>query len=235
MCGRYTLAGKPVNLEKQLRAQLRDDAKRLVDVPSYNVAPSALVPVVLSDSPEMISTARWGLLPVWSRNEEKPRLLINVREDSLRLKPGFKRYVHEQHCLIPATGFYEWRTQGKQKQAFYIRLKQGEWFCFAGVYESFRRADGQLDTTVSLITTEPNAVMEPIHNRMPVIIAPENYTTWLKGDTQGHPTDLLLPYPAEAMEAWPVSSRVNVPSNNEPSLLNRVEISDNNAQLDLFS
>ncbi len=235
MCGRYTLAGKPVNLESQLRAQVRDDAKRLVELPNYNVAPSAMVPVLLSDSPDWITTARWGLHPSWSRNDPKPRLLINIREDSLRNKPVFKRYIHQQHCLIPATGFYEWRTRGKQKQAFFVHLVQQDWFCFAGVYEYCRRADGHLETTVSLITTEPNALMEPIHDRMPVIIPPEKYDLWLNSSAECHPTELLLPYPTAEMEAWPVSSKVNIPSNNDPSLLNRVEISDNNAQLDLFS
>lgn len=235
MCGRYTLAGKPVDLEKQLRAQLREDARKVVDHPLFNIAPSAEVPAVLDSAPEYIIPVRWGLRPVWTKPGEKPRLMINIREDSLRLKPGFKRYLKHKHCLIPASGFYEWQNTSGSKQPYYITLKEQPFFCFAGLYEEYRDADGHLQITVSLLTTEPNTLMQPIHDRMPVILAPKDYTKWLNSDQLDHPEVMLLPYPAEKMEAWPVSARVNSPVNNDAELINRVEIPNNNNQLGLFS
>lgn len=235
MCGRYTLAGKPVDLEKQLRAQLREDAGKAFSQPSFNIAPSAEVPAVLDRSPEWIVPVRWGLRPAWTKSGEKPRLLINIREDSLRLKPGFKQYLKHKHCLIPASGFYEWKSISGNKQPYYIKLKDQEFFCFAGLYEEYRDAEGKMQITVSLLTTEPNALMQSIHNRMPVILAPQNYANWLKCDQVEHQDAMLLPYPAEKMEAWPVSMRVNSPANNDSELINRVEISNINNQLGLFS
>lgn len=235
MCGRYTLAGKPVDLEKQLRAQLREDAHKILTQPSFNIAPSAAVPAVLDHSPEWIVPVKWGLRPVWTKPGEKPRLLINIREDSLRLKPGFKRYLKQKHCLIPASGFYEWQTNSGIKQPYYIKLKEQDFFCFAGLYEEYRDAEGHLQITVSLLTTEPNALMLPIHDRMPVILAPHDYANWLNCDKLEHPEVMFLPYPAVQMEAWPVSARVNSPRNNDADLINRVEISNNNNQLGLFS
>lgn len=217
MCGRYTLAGKPIDLEKQLRANLLHGVKA---EPSYNISPSIEVLAVTNDQPDVIRAITWGLRPYWTKPGEKPQLLVNAREESLLEKPGFKKYM-SQRCLIPASGFYEWKQSGKLKQPYYISLLNEPVFCFAGIWEQSINLDGSKKDSVAIITTKPNRLMEGIHNRMPVILKRENYEHWLSKENTSDLAQLLLPFPAEEMDAWPVKNLVSKANNNGPELIKR--------------
>jgi putative SOS response-associated peptidase YedK len=217
MCGRYTLAGKPIDLEKQLRANLLHGAK--VE-PSYNISPGMEVLAVTSDQPDVIRAITWGLRPYWTKPGEKPQLLVNAREESLLEKPGFRKYMH-QRCLIPASGFYEWKQSGNLKQPYYISLPNEPVFCFAGIWEQSINHDGSKKDSVAIITTTPNRLMEGIHNRMPVILKRENYEHWLSNENTSDLAQLLLPFPTEEMDAWPVKNLVSKANNNGPELIKR--------------
>lgn len=219
MCGRYTLAGKMVDLEKQFRAKLEGEARGQ----SYNIAPSQKSPVILNIAPEKLRYETWGLVPFWTKPGEKPRALINTRSDSLLEKPGFRRYIQYKRCLIPASGFFEWKESAAGKQPWYIRLKSRENFAFAGIWEEYANQDGELIYTYSIITTGPNRLMSEIHNRMPVILSGEAEELWLKGNQPLQTGNLLVPYPDGDMVAWPVSKKVNSPANNDASLIERID------------
>lgn len=218
MCGRYTLAGKPIDLEKHLRSTLllgQNFRSR------WNISPGTEILAVTNAAPALIQQVKWGLRPFWTKPGERPTLLINAREDSLRTKPGFKRYLNSKRCLVPASGFYEWKTLGKTKQPWFIHVLNEPIFCFAAIWESHTTEQGNEEVTVALITTEPNDLMAPIHNRMPVILPKEKYTEWLSGNPS--PEALLLPYPADEMEAWPVSSLVNRSGTEGPELIEPID------------
>lgn len=220
MCGRYTLAGKAVDLEKHFRAKLLGKVLGT----SFNIAPGQTAPVILNTNPEFIQQERWGLIPYWHKPGDKLLKLINSRSDSLITKPGFKRYLERKRCLIPTTGFYEWKTIGKVKQPYFIRLRNEELFSFAGIWEEFANSDAELIYTFSIITTEPNSLMAEIHNRMPVILRKEDESEWLKGNAASRLSSLLVPYDPNLMEAFPVSNRVNSAANNDASLIEEVPL-----------
>jgi putative SOS response-associated peptidase YedK len=218
MCGRYTLAGKMVDLEKHYRAKLQGEARGN----SYNIAPSQQSPVILNIFPDQIRYETWGLVPFWTKPDEKPRMLINTRADSLLTKPGFKRYLKNKRCLVPASGFYEWKNDADGKQPWLIRLASREFFSFAGIWEEYANKEGELIYTFSIITTGPNRLMREIHDRMPVILPEEHEESWLKGATDVQESSLLIPYRDEEMIAYPVSRKVNSPSNNDESLTEKI-------------
>ncbi len=218
MCGRYTLAGKMVDLEKHYKAKLLGEARGN----SYNIAPSQLSPVLLNRFPNQIRYETWGLVPGWSKADEKPKVLINMRADSLLTKPGFRRYLQNKRCLIPASGFYEWKNNADGKQPWLIHLKSREFFSFAGIWEEYANSDGELIYTFSIITTGPNHTMKEIHDRMPVILEAENEDIWLNGGPELQLDALLIPYRDEDMIAFPVSRRVNSPANNDSSLIEEI-------------
>jgi putative SOS response-associated peptidase YedK len=216
MCGRYTLAGSPVDLEKQLRANLLKEASAK---PSYNISPGSEILAVTNTQPETIRPIYWGLEPYWSKPGEKPQLLINVRSESFTDKPGFQKYLTSQRCLIPASGFYEWKQFGKQKQPYFISLPNEPIFCFAGIWEETILPNGLKKQSVAMITTTPNQLMKGIHNRMPVILKKENYEQWLSNRNTSDLAQLLLPFPAENMDAWPVRNLVSKSKKDGPELI----------------
>jgi len=232
MCGRYTLAGKPVDLEKSLRANLKSDAIGN----SFNIAPSQKVAAILDTQASEIVPAIWGLKPVWFKPEMKIPPMINVRADSLHDKPGFRKFNQKHHCLIPATGFYEWKAEGKRKQPYYIHLLNEPVFCFAGIYEWLpaEKPDESPMASVAIITTEANSLMAGLHHRMPVIVPQAEWHHWLNPQ-QHTPEQLCIPYPSEEMEAWPVSTLVNSPTNNHEKLTERITPAEGDAQLDMFA
>jgi putative SOS response-associated peptidase YedK len=217
MCGRYTLAGKMVDLEKHFRAKLEGESKG----PSYNIAPSHLAPIIMNTNPSLISYQSWGLVPYWTKAGEKPLIMINTRAESLLEKPGFKSYLNKKRCLIPASGFYEWKADAAGKQPWYIRLKSRELFSFAGIWGEYANSDGELLYTFSIITTGPNKHMSEIHNRMPVILNEETEQLWLAGSNMAY-SSLLVPYRDDEMISWPVSKLVNTPANNNPTLIEKI-------------
>ena len=213
MCGRFTLRTSTKDIVKK--------AFSLIDAPDlkprFNIAPTQQI-AAIKLNPEtgtrQLSQFRWGLIPSWADDPKIGYSMINARAESVAVKPAYRSAFKKGRCLIVADGFYEWKKTGQNKQPFFIRLKDDEPFAFAGLSEHWHRGDQTIDSC-SIITTEPNELMEGIHDRMPVILSPDNYDLWLEPDFHGETKllEMLKPYPAEEMEAFPVSTVVNNPRN----------------------
>ena len=186
--------------------------------PRYNVAPTQTVIVVNDDGSRHLTEMRWRLIPSWAKDPVIGNRMINARGETVATKPAFRAALRRRRCLIPADGFYEWQQQGRRKQPVYITLKTREPFSFAGLCESWTSPDGEEIKTCTIITTEANALLKPIHDRMPVILTKEAERVWLDPAIQDTERllSLLVPYPAEEMEAYPVSTRVNNPRSDGP-------------------
>jgi len=206
--------------------------------PSYNVAPQSVQPVVRSNrdsGSREFALMRWGLVPFWAKDAKIGYSTFNARAEEAAGKPAYREALKRRRCLVPADAFYEWQrpnpemngdAAAKTKQPYAIALKSGEPYAMAGLWERWQPREGAALETFTILTTRPNELMEPIHNRMPVILAARDYSRWLSpGDPARPPLDLLRPYPAEKMLAWPVSSRVGNVRNNDPQLLDRFEAS----------
>ncbi len=216
MCGRYTLK-TPINV---LAEGFEIEEYPSSIVPNYNTAPTQEVAAVVEeDEKRKLKMFRWGLIPSWAKDAAIGNKMINARSETVSEKPSFRSAFKKRRCLILADGFYEWQKSDNGKQPFYIKMADGSPFAFAGLWEIWKGAEEIRSCTV--ITTEANDLMNEIHHRMPVILHPEEYDLWLDPDfDEKEPlTSLLKPYPADAMEAYPVSRRVNKPSNNGPSVL----------------
>jgi len=193
--------------------------------PRYNIAPSQPIAVVPNDGQNQVEFFLWGLVPSWAKDPRIGNQLINARAETLAEKPAFRMAYRRRRCLVLADGFYEWRREppgaGRAKTPIYVRLKSGEPFAFAGLWEMWRSPDGEMLLSCAIITTTPNALLERIHNRMPVILRPEAYMQWLNPLEQSPDrlNDLLLPYPDSQMEAYPVSTLVNDPKTDSPACI----------------
>lgn len=209
MCGRFTLVdlAQFTDLFPWIRAPAREQ-------PRWNIAPSQPVLAVANDGRHQLNFFRWGLIPSWAPDPSIGNRLINARAESLAQKPAFRDAFRRRRCLIPASGFYEWRKEsGGRKTPLYIRMKGAHPFAFAGLWNVWQSPDGSEIPTCVVITTEANDLVRPIHDRMPVILRPEVYQQWLSPDEK-KPEDLeglLAPYPPEEMEAYEVSRAVNNP------------------------
>ncbi len=209
MCGRYTLEFDK-DFFKRFKTTNKIDFK-----PRYNIAPSYDMPVVVSHSPNTVEIMKWGLVPFWEEKKEKPRGLINVRDDTLVQKTWGHKYLQFQRCLVPSTGFYEWKKTTDSKIPYYIHLTDRKYFSFAGMYSTYKHpVTGVEINTYTIITTSPNKVMENIHNRMPVILKEEDEDKWLNSDTVEieNLKQYLKPYPDKTMESYIVSTRMNSPA-----------------------
>jgi putative SOS response-associated peptidase YedK len=220
MCGRFTRS-KDYFSEHANQAKFLDQlglAFAQPIRPNYNVAPTQDVAAVRSvaDQRELVSL-RWGLVPSWATDLGIGSKMINARAETIAEKPSYRNALKKRRCLIVADGFYEWKREGKAKQPHLIRFKGGRPFCFAGLWERWSKGEQPVETC-TIITTGPNKLMEAIHDRMPVIVAPEDYGLWLDGAVQEpeRVTPLLRPFPDADMEAYPVSTLVNSPRNDSP-------------------
>lgn len=194
--------------------------------PRYNIAPTQSVAVVRAQlgGGRRLDMLRWGLVPPWVKDLKQAPMLVNARVETVMEKPSFRGAFRARRCLIPADGFYEWKTVGGKKQPMYFSMKDGASFALAGLWERWEGPQGAHLESFTLLTTEPNAVVADIHDRMPVILPPDAYALWLD-PALGEPERLLPllgPYPAEAMHVYPVSPRVNAASNDDPSLVEPV-------------
>lgn len=226
MCGRFTLT-KPDDIE--IRFNAHGDLHHVE--PNYNVAPSFTMPIITKNSPNKAIMAKWGFLPVWEYKKPKPFGLINIRSETCKEKPYFKSVLLSSRCLIPATGFFEWKEmklEGKpEKFPFFIFLKDQELFSFAGIYTMYEDAEKKPQYYFAILTTEPNKFMSDIHRRMPVILEKKEEDDYLNPESKDFDKLYNLitsPYPSEKMKAYPVSKAVNSPKNNSESLLKEVEI-----------
>ena len=214
MCGRYTLTS---DLD-ELQGRFGFDAEDLPYRPRYNVAPDQEVLTVVSDGRNRAEYMRWGLIPSRAKDTSIGTRMINARAETAAERPSFRRALRTRRCLVLADGFYEWRVEGRKKIPMYIALKSKAAFGMAGLWETWRAPSGESINSCTIITTAPNSLIEPIHNRMPVILMPEAEATWLDRsiDDPGTLTELLVPPPAEVMEAYEVSTVVNSPANDTP-------------------
>lgn len=218
MCGRFTLTADVVALQKTF-PWLNIPAEI---TPRYNIAPTQPVAVVPNDGKNQLDFYIWGLIPSWAKDPQMGKRLINARAETLAEKPAFRAAFHRRRCLILADGFFEWQqTKGMPKTPLFIRLTSGEPFAFAGLWEVWNSSDGSTIFSCAIITTQPNELMEKIHNRMPVILPRDAYPIWLDPGEQklNQLSSLLRPYPADEMQAYPVSRLVNSPSNDSPQCI----------------
>lgn len=225
MCGRFTLTTPAGRLAEQF--ELTGDLPDLT--PSYNIAPTQKIAAVAenSEGERRLGRLQWGLVPRWSKDPEIGSKMINARAETVAEKNSFKSAFKKRRCLIPADGFYEWartETGSGPKQPYYIRLETGTPYAFAGLWETWESEDGRKIHSTTIITTEANELVGEIHHRMPVLLAPESYVTWL--DTSIQEPEELMPllasYPSEQMEAYPVSTHVNKPANDDPDCVEPV-------------
>ncbi|MFC2130756.1 SOS response-associated peptidase [Bacteroidota bacterium] len=221
MCGRFALSAQTDMVEKLLPELYSSSEIK----PSYNIAPTQDVSVILDESPKEISIARWGLIPFWSKDKSIGSKMINARAETLTEKPSFKQLFNKKRCLIVADGFFEWKKidSSKRKFPYFIKMKTGEPFTFAGLWDIWKSHENNAITSTVIITTEPNEIVKPIHDRMPVIILPEEREFWLSDDIdQVSLKKFLKPYPGDAMEAYEVSLNVNNPAFNDQSIIEPV-------------
>jgi putative SOS response-associated peptidase YedK len=219
MCGRFTRTANVETIVEEFGVELIDASFE----PSYNIAPTQNVAAIINDDQKRLVTMRWGLIPFWAKDEAIGNKLINARAETIQEKASFRTPFKRKRCLIVADGFYEWQKRGGEKQPFYIRLKSGKPFAFAGLYDVWESPD-QSVTSCTIITTEANELMQPLHERMPVMLSEKAGDFWI-APTQSEPQallDLLKPYDAELMEAYAVSKGVNSPRNNSQNCVKPV-------------
>lgn len=217
MCGRLSLSVPTSALEE------RFDATAVAEFPPrYNIAPGDELAVIRDDAAAEIRAATWGLLPGWVDDPDDWPHPINARSETVDEKPSFREAYDRRRCLVLADGYYDWRDERGGSQPYRFALEDDAPFAAAGLWERWRSA-GDVRTTCTILTTEPSAVVEPIHHRMPVLLAPDEEGTWLRGDETDR-RRLLRPYRGDGLRAYPVSSAVNDPRNDRRSLIEPVDV-----------
>lgn len=221
MCGRFAQAASPEAI-----AELFDLPLSAVPpyTPRYNLAPTQPA-LVLRRHPmthqKELTFLTWGLIPSWAKDPSIGQKLINARAESLTEKPAFRAAFRRRRCIVPADGFYEWKKTGDGKQPYFIARKDGKPMALAGLWERWESPDGSVIESFALITTAPNALVRKIHNRMPAILPEDAFDLWLDpfADLSVLKELLMTPYPADRLKAWPVSTLVNNPAYDDPSLI----------------
>jgi len=226
MCGRYASFRSDADLVSAFSVAEVVTPDR---PPSWNVAPQQDVRVILDRAPRdkpaakvrQLRTARWGLVPAWATDPAIGNRLINARSETVREKPSFRNAFRRRRCLIPASGFYEWRRNERGKQPFYVRMRDGRVFAFAGVWDRWESPEGGVIESCAILTTGANAVLAPIHDRMPVILRPEREAEWVSKEVLSADTlsEMFEPLPAASMDAYPVSDMVNDSHLDHPDMV----------------
>lgn len=217
MCGRYSITSPPEAIRRAFGYEDRPNFPA-----RYNVAPTQPIPIVrLDNGQRRFALVRWGLIPSWVKDPKAFTLLINARGDSVLDKPAFRNAMRRRRCLIPADGFYEWKQEGGRRQAYYVRLKSGEPFAFAGLWETWCGPNGEEMETAAILTTQANRTLAAIHERMPVMLSPDAFEMWLDCSRVDAETAcaLLAPIPDRLIECYPVSAAVNKVANDDASLI----------------
>ncbi|AOZ94122.1 SOS response-associated peptidase [Paenibacillus crassostreae] len=222
MCGRYTIT---VSMEELLVRYLTKDSTMPRYAPRYNVAPMQFIPAVIHNGSEnRLGELRWGLVPSWAKDQKIGSKMINARAETLLEKASFKRLVSQRRCIIPADGFYEWKKTGSNKQPMRIVMRDGDIFSMAGLYDIWMDPEGKKLSTCSIITTSPNSLMADIHDRMPAILHRDHESQWLSRDNHNEMAliELLRPYEASKMFAYPVSADVGNVKNDSKELIDEL-------------
>lgn len=217
MCGRFTLTVNPADLQEAFENYTFPETF----APRFNIAPTQPILAIPNDDQRRADFFIWGLIPMWAKDPSIGNRLINARAETIEEKPSFRGSLKYKRCLILADGFYEWKAAGKTKIPYFIHMNDRKPFAFAGLWDSWNSPDGSQIKSCTIITTEPNDLMTLIHNRMPAILHPRDYAKWLDPSAQTPESlkPLIKPYPAEMMNAYPVSTMVNKPENDIPDLV----------------
>jgi putative SOS response-associated peptidase YedK len=216
MCGRFALTIDLADVSKKFGVELTMHTS-----PRYNIAPTQPVASIVRNGEAHLVELRWGLIPSWAKDESIGARMINARAETLAEKASFKGLLRSKRCMIIADGFFEWKQENGSKTPMYITMKDHEPFAFAGLWDSWKSPAGEPLRTCTIITTQPNDVVAPIHDRMPAILLPEAYESWLDPSIKDEQflSHWLTPYPAQAMTARPVSRLVNDPRHDSPDVL----------------
>lgn len=221
MCGRFTL-----HIPPELLAEIFG----LIEIPifpaRYNIAPSQKVAVIRQngDGQNRLDFLRWGLIPSWAEDISIGYKLINARSETVHEKHSFRHAIRYRRGLVPSSGFYEWKQEGKAKKPLYVQMKDGSPMVFAGLWESWKSPEGEAIESCTILTTTSNKLIESLHDRMPVILHPQEYDIWLDREMTDPEklNPLYKPYPSERMEMYPVSDLVNSPRNDNSDLIKPV-------------
>ena len=221
MCGRFGLSYPRATLVNWYRASAMPDI-----APRYNIAPTTDIVVIRdSDAGRAGSMMRWGLIPHWAKGTRTQPLLHNARSETIAEKPAFRNSFHHRRCIVPASGFYEWqRLPDGKKQPFFICARDGNPLSFAGIWAGTSTAEGVVIESCTIVTTDCNALMQPIHDRMPVILQEDAWDTWLTPAALPDAVllPLLKPFPPDQMQLWAVSPAVGKVANQGPELIRPV-------------
>jgi putative SOS response-associated peptidase YedK len=226
VCGRFRLSRRKQIVEEYFDTAISSEEDWS---PRYNIAPTQPVAVIRQNPKEPVrklSLMRWGLIPSWAKDPFAAASMINARSETASTKPAFRDALKSRRCLIPADGFYEWARTGKAKQPYCFEVNEGELFAFAGLWDRWKDAGGKSVETCSILTTTPNAVTSPVHDRMPVILDPDAYDVWLDPGMRNAAavSELLKPFDARLMRSYPVSTRINSVINDDEACSAPVEL-----------
>ena len=231
MCGRYSLHTPPEELLEHFGLTALPEWE-----PRYNIAPTQDVPIVRQDGDgRTLTLVRWGLIPFALDAPPAGAPLINARSETVDTKPSFRWAFRRRRCLVPADGFFEWKKDGRARHPYYVTLASGRPFAFAGVWDRWVPDDRDPVESCTILTTEPNQVAKPLHDRMPVILPPSVYDRWLASEAEVESLHgLLVPFDSGEMIAYPVDRYVNKTDNEGPACIARISAPAPHVELDLF-
>jgi putative SOS response-associated peptidase YedK len=222
MCGRFAQRTDAKRLAKEFKVREVPEVQ-----PRYNIAPTQdILSIRQAEDEREAVFLKWGLVPSWAKDTSIGAKLINARSETVTEKPSFREAFKKRRCIIPADGFYEWQRTNGKKQPFFFHLRDDCPFGFAGLWDRWKSQDGEVIETCTILTTEANEVLKPVHDRMPVILHPEDYDLWLDEDVRKSDfrQELLRPFPAGKMNGYPVSTLVNNMRSQGVELINQVEV-----------
>jgi putative SOS response-associated peptidase YedK len=219
MCGRFSLVTTPEELDCHFNLR-----RKVTVAPRYNIGPTENIVIILPGPGRNItSSVRWGLIPHWAKDMKIGQRLINARAETLQDKPAFREAFKSRRCLVPASGFFEWKAKGKWKQPYFIKMKNGGLFAMAGIWESWISENVEIESC-AIITTDANTIVGKIHDRMPVIIPQDSYGLWLDKVRDGyHFREYFQPFTPFKMTAYPVSNIVNDVGNDFEECIKRID------------
>lgn len=224
MCGRFVL----IATGRIIAEQFQLDHEPVLE-PRYNIAPSQPIAAIRLDpalTRRELIVLRWGLIPFWAKDPKIGYKMINARSESVVEKPAFRSAFKQRRCLILADGFYEWEKRKKPKQPYLFRMKDQKPFAFAGLWEHWEGGEGEIIESCTILTTDANDLVITLHDRMPVILSPDDYASWIDPNAKKPEMlgEFLVPYPADEMQAYPVTNKVNRPSYDEPDCIRPVAV-----------